>query len=171
MAKVSETERLLRSMVEKVRELSYGLRPPMLEHLGLAESLRWMIDNYFKAGKPAVRYRTSGTGAGLDPDLALAIYRIAQEALTNVVRHAEATQVDVRLRIVRGSLTLTVQDDGRGFDPSRQLSDRRSGLGLAGMRERMEQLHGRIEIDAAPGHGCRLMVSCPVEVERARTAG
>lgn len=169
--KLTETERLLRGMVEKVRELSYGLRPPMLEHLGLAESLRWMIDSYFNAGKLAVSYRASGSDAGLDSDLALAIYRVAQEALTNVVRHAGAMRATVRLDIAPSLLVLEVVDDGRGFEAGRQDRGRWSGLGLAGMRERMEQLHGRFEIRSVPGRGCRLAVSCPIEVQRAGTAG
>jgi signal transduction histidine kinase len=171
ISKVAETEHLLSGMVEKVRELSYGLRPPMLEHLGLAESLRWMIETHFGAGKPAVRYGSSGADGALDPELALAIYRIAQEALTNVVRHAGAGRAEVHLHITSSALTLGVADDGCGFDPYRQVRERRSGLGLAGMRERVEQLGGRIEIRSAAGRGCQLTVSCPIEVERARTVG
>lgn len=170
-SKVAETERLLTGMVEKVRELSYGLRPPMLEHLGLAESLRWMIETHFGAGKPAVQYGNSGDDGALDPELALAIYRIAQEALTNVVRHAGAGHAEVHLHITSSALTLRVADDGCGFDPYRQVRERRSGLGLAGMRERVEQLGGRIEIRSAASRGCQLTVSCPIEVERARTVG
>lgn len=169
-AKVAETERLLRGMVEKVRELSYGLRPPMLEHLGLAESLRWMIDSHFSAGKLAVTYRVSGSDVDIDPGLALAIYRIGQEALTNVVRHADATRAAVRLTI-SDQLTLDVEDNGRGFDPQSEGRGHWAGLGLAGMRERMEQLHGWFEIRSALGQGCRLTVSCPLEVQRAGIAG
>jgi signal transduction histidine kinase len=169
-AKVAETERLLRGMVEKVRELSYGLRPPMLEHLGLAESLRWMIDSHFSAGKLAVTYRVSGSDADVDSGLALAIYRIAQEALTNVVRHADASRATVRLTI-SDDLTLEIEDNGRGFDPQNEARGHWTGLGLAGMRERMEQLLGWFEIRSAPGQGCRLTVSCPLEVQRAGIAG
>jgi signal transduction histidine kinase len=170
-AKVGETVGLLRGLVEKVRELSYGLRPPMLEHLGLAESVKWMIDTYFSRGKLAVSYRSSGVDTRLDPDLALAVYRIAQEGLTNVVRHADATRARVRLRIGPSLVTLCIEDDGRGFEVHPDVPERRSGLGLAGMRERMEQLRGRLAIRSAPGRGCRLTVSCPIEGSRARIAG
>jgi signal transduction histidine kinase len=168
-AKVVEVERLLTGIIEKVRELAYGLRPPMLEHLGLAESVRWMIDTYFSGGRLSVNYRHEGTAAKLDPELALAIYRIAQEALTNVVKHARADRVTVRLRLSPSQVSLRVRDDGCGFDPQ-HLSER-SGLGLASMRERTEQLHGRMEIRSAAAKGCDLTVACPVEVRDASAAG
>jgi signal transduction histidine kinase len=169
-AKVDETERLLKGIIEKVRELAYGLRPPMLEHLGLAESLKWMIDTYFSGGNMTVDYRHSGVHAELDPDLALAIYRIAQEALTNVVKHAEATHVVVRLAIVDGRLRLRIEDDGCGFADGER-PDRRVGLGLASMRERIEHLRGEMELRSSPGQGCRLSFACPIEGADARSAG
>jgi signal transduction histidine kinase len=170
-ARVAETERLLTGIIEKVRELAYGLRPPMLEHLGLAESVKWMIETYFSGGTLAVDYRHRGTERMLDPDLALAIYRIAQEALTNVVKHADAKRVIVRLAVSGARLRLRIQDDGRGFELSQRPVDRRAGLGLASMRERVEHLRGEVELRSSPGQGCRLLVSCPIEVAHARSAG
>lgn len=169
-AKVAETERLLTGIIEKVRELAYGLRPPMLEHLGLAESLKWMIETYFSAGALAVDYRHRAIERAVDPDLALAIYRIAQEALTNVVKHADAKRVLVRLAVSGARLRLRIEDDGRGFEVSSHPTDRRAGLGLASMRERVEHLHGEMQLRSSLGRGCRLLVSCPIEVKRARTA-
>jgi signal transduction histidine kinase len=169
--KVDETERLLTGIIEKVRELAYGLRPPMLEHLGLAESLKWMIATYFSAGALTVDYRHRGAERTIDPDLALAIYRIAQEALTNVVKHADATRVLVRLAVSGSRLRPRIEDDGSGFEVSQRSAERRAGLGLASMRERVEHLHGEMEIRSSPGQGCRLLVSCPIEVTRARIAG
>jgi signal transduction histidine kinase len=170
-AKVAETETLLTGIIEKIRELAYGLRPPMLEHLGLAESLKWMIETYFTGGRLAVDYRVSGPPVRLDPDLALAIYRIAQEALTNVVKHARATRVQVRLALSAASVRLDVHDDGCGFDAARVASERRVGLGLASMRERMDHLHGRLELRSRPGKGSQLTVTCPLESVDARAAG
>jgi signal transduction histidine kinase len=170
-AKVDETEGLLKGIIEKVRELAYGLRPPMLEHLGLAESLKWMIETYFSGGTLAVDYRHSGVHAALDPDMALAMYRIAQEALTNVVKHAEAKHVLVRLAITEGRLRLTIEDDGRGFEVSQRPAERRAGLGLASMRERVEHLRGEMDVRSVLGQGCRLLFSCPIEVADARPVG
>jgi two-component system sensor histidine kinase UhpB len=170
-AKVTETETLLTGIIEKIRELAYGLRPPMLEHLGLAESLKWMIETYFTGGWLAVDYRVTGPHVRLDPDLALAIYRVAQEALTNVVKHARATRVQVRLGLTASSVRLDVYDDGCGFDAARVATGRRAGLGLASMRERMDHLRGRLALHSSPGKGSRLTVTCPVESLDARVAG
>jgi signal transduction histidine kinase len=170
-AKVIDTERLLTGIIEKIRELAYGLRPPMLEHLGLAESLKWMIETYFTGGRLSVDYRVTGSAPQLDPDLALAIYRIAQEALTNVVKHARATRVKVRLRLSSSAVRLDVVDDGCGFDAARIGSERKVGLGLASMRERMDHLHGRLALRSHPGRGSKLTVTCPLEIADARALG
>jgi signal transduction histidine kinase len=169
--KVVETESLLTGIIEKIRELAYGLRPPMLEHLGLAESMKWMIETYFTGGRLVVDYRVSGSTVRLDSDLALAIYRIAQEALTNVVKHARAAHVKVRLHLAPASVRLEVRDDGCGFDAARVVPERRAGLGLASMRERMDHLHGRLELRSRLGKGSQLVVTCPVESVHARPAG
>jgi signal transduction histidine kinase len=169
--KVHETEHLLKGTIEKVRELAYGLRPPMLEHLGLAESLKWMIDTYFSGGTLVVDYRHSGVRVALDPELALAMYRIAQEALTNVVKHAGATRAVVRLNVADGRLRLRIEDDGCGFELSRRPTERRAGLGLASMRERVEHLRGEMDVRSVLGQGCRLLFSCPIEVTDARPVG
>jgi signal transduction histidine kinase len=169
--KVAETEEHLTGMIQKIRELAYGLRPPMLEHMGLAESLKWMIETYFCGGRLVVDYAYSGPHVGLDPELALAIYRTAQEALTNVVKHARAERVRMRLRITPSLVTLAVRDDGCGFDVEQVRPDRKAGLGLASMRERMEHLHGRVEIRSAPGKGTWLTVACPIEVRHASAVG
>ncbi len=170
-AKVVETESLLTGIIEKIRELAYGLRPPMLEHLGLAESMKWLIETYFSGGRLVVDYRVSGSPVRLDSDLALALYRIAQEALTNVVKHARAAHVKVHLHLAPTSVRLEVRDDGCGFDATRLGAERRVGLGLASMRERMDHLRGRLELRSRPGKGSHLVVTCPVEAVDARAAG
>jgi two-component system NarL family sensor kinase len=141
----------------------------MLENIGLVESLQWMIDTYFSNGPLAIEYRCTGAIGDLNHDLALALYRIAQEALTNVVKHARARRVRVRLRSSTAQIALQVRDDGCGFDIRR--AERKAGFGLASMRERTQQLRGRMAIRSAPGKGCRLAVSFPVEVRSARAAG
>ena len=167
--RVADTERLLTGLIDKVRELAYGLHPPMLENVGLAESMQWMIETYFTGGRLTIDYRFAGTVADLNPDIALALYRIAQEALTNIVKHADARRVRVRLRSTPTLIALHVNDDGCGFDTAR--IERKSGFGLASMRERTQQLRGRMALRSAPGKGCRLTVSFPVEVHGARAVG
>ncbi|MBN2705261.1 MAG: ATP-binding protein, partial [Deltaproteobacteria bacterium] len=92
--------------------------------------------------------------------LATAVYRIVQEALTNVVRHAAADQVNIGMRLVHGSLEVMVEDNGRGFAPAALAEN--SGLGLAGMRERAALIGGRLEVVSEPGRGARIVLRAPL---------
>jgi two-component system sensor histidine kinase UhpB len=143
-----------------VQRISSELRPRMLDDLGLAASLEWLARDF-----------TRRTGIACAPDLgfderlvggiaATEFYRIAQEALTNVVRHAKATQVQLQLRQAGPVLELTVQDNGIGITPA-QASDPRS-FGLIGLRERGQALGGSMSIEGAEGHGTVLRVSVPL---------
>ena len=151
-----------------VRDLSVELRPPILDDLGLTTALRWYVDRY-----------TKRTGLNVDvvvdlPDenerfareLETACFRIAQEALTNVVRHAKATQVLVRLTRATDVLFLIVKDDGVGFDVERlrKRASRVATLGLVSMQERAHAAGGTIEIDSAPASGTEIRFSLPLAV-------
>lgn len=155
-----------------VRDLSVDLRPPILDDLGLATAIRWYVDRY-----------TKRTGLNVDvvidlPDenerfsreLETACFRIAQEALTNVVRHARATQVLVQITRDRSVLLLTVKDDGVGFDVERlrKRAPRVATLGLISMQERAHAAGGTIEIDSAPANGTEIRFSLPLD---ARSSG
>jgi PAS domain S-box-containing protein len=149
-----------------VRDLSDELRPPIIDDLGLTTALRWYVDRY-----------TKRTGLSVDvvvdlPDenerfareLETACFRIAQEALTNVVRHAKATQVLVRLTRNTDVLFLSVKDDGVGFDVERlrKRASRAATLGLVSMQERAHAAGGTIEIDSAPDSGTEIRFSLPL---------
>jgi signal transduction histidine kinase len=155
-----------------VRDLSVELRPPILDDLGLTTALRWYVDRY-----------TKRTGLNVDvvvdlPDenerfpreLETACFRIAQEALTNVVRHAKATQVLVRLTRDTDVLFLIVKDDGVGFDVDRlrKRASRVATLGLVSMQERAHAAGGTIEIDSAPASGTEIRFSLPLAVGSSR---
>ncbi len=150
-----------------VRDLSVDLRPPILDDLGLTTALRWYVDRY-----------TKRTGLNVDvvvelPDenerfsreLETACFRIAQEALTNVIRHAKATQVLVRLTRESHVLFLTVKDDGVGFDVERlrKRAPRAATLGLVSMQERAHAAGGIIDIDSAPACGTEIRFSLPLD--------
>ena len=152
-----------------VRDLSVDLRPPILDDLGLPTALRWYVDRY-----------TKRTGLSVDvlidlPDenerfsreLETACFRIAQEALTNVVRHAKASQVVVRLTRDADALLLTVKDNGVGFDIERlrKRAPRVATLGLISMQERAHAAGGTIELDSAPAHGTEIRFSLPLEAK------
>ena len=155
--------------IRQVRHLSLDLRPSLLDDLGLVAALRSHLDHqaqrvgyqaHFAADPDDIR-------PDLDPAIAIAAFRIAQEALTNVARHAQARRVrmSVRLRRRDGTLRLVVCDDGVGFDPEATLrrGARGEGIGLLGMRERAALLGGRVDIRSSPGRGTAVRLSVPME--------
>lgn len=143
--------------IAKLRNLSLLLRPPQLDALGLEAALRWHAGRMFRSGRPALALALAPLPERPDPTVELACFRIAQEALTNVLRHARASHVSVALEADAGDLTLTVHDDGHGFD-----RDQVQGLGLVTMRERAQQVGGSLEIDSSSGEGTRIQVRLPM---------
>ena len=159
LAKIKEQ---LKELTRNVRRMSYSIHPAVLEDLGLRPALRSYIDGFIESDDLRVELVTTGFDGKLIGKEALAMYRVAQEALTNVLRHAEARNVTIR--IIRGypDLILTIEDDGRGFTPGGEES-RGKGLGIINMRERLEGMGGRFKIYSAPGRGTRIRASIPME--------
>ena len=159
LAKIKEQ---LKELTRNVRKMSYSIHPAVLEDLGLRPALRSYIDGFIESDDLHVELVTTGFDGKLIGEEALAMYRVAQEALTNVLRHAEARNVTIR--IIRGypDLILTIEDDGRGFTPGGEES-RGKGLGIINMRERLEGMGGRFKIYSAPGRGTRIRASIPME--------
>jgi PAS domain S-box-containing protein len=150
--------------IQQVRHLSLDLRPAMLDDLGLVSALRWYLDHQAQRVGYRARLAADIDEARVGPAIAIAAFRVAQEALTNVARHARARRVDVRLRLPNGDLRLVVRDDGAGFDPeaTHQRGDCGEGLGLLGMRERAALLGGRVKIRSAPGRGTEVRLTIPL---------
>jgi len=155
---VVEVQRKLIDVGSEVRQLSHHLYPPMLKEAGLAEVLRGYCDAFGRSRGIPVSCDIEESVADLSPGTALALYRIAQEALGNAAKHAAPTRVDVRLQRIGGDVVLTVADDGQGCEPER-VADR--GLGLVNMRERARQLGGTFELDSRPGRGTTVRVAVP----------
>lgn len=153
-------EEVARSL-EGVRRLARELRPSALDDLGLVAALEGYTHDFARRTGIAVRFEPACGGERLPAQVELALYRIAQEALTNVAKHAGATRVDVGLVREPGAISLTVRDDGRGFDPSRLPSGDR-GLGLFGMKERAELTGGRLTITSRPGGGSVIAARIPL---------
>lgn len=147
-------------MIQRVRELSLKLSPPMLAELGLAETLHWYAGRFTEQTKIRVDVRHNNLDRIIRADLALSAYRIIQEALTNVARHAGVTTVTVQAWTTAEILALQVIDAGRGFDPS-ALNPERS-IGLTGIRERARLMGGQLSIITAPGQGVRIMAEIPL---------
>ena len=148
-------------MIKSVRRIATELRPGMLDDLGLAASIEWQARDFEKRTGIACEVNVTAEDLPMQRARSLAVFRIFQEALTNVARHAKANRILVDLSATRELLTLTVHDDGRGIRLS-EVKGLRS-LGLMGMRERAQRLGGTFDIKAAPGGGTTLTVCIPVE--------
>ena len=140
--------------IDELRRLCSDLRPPMLDQLGLAAALQALAREVTDRGLPVDAQLED---LSLPDETAIGLYRICQEALSNALRHADATRATVTLSHADGKITLTVTDDGRGFDPS-QVQGQAGSFGLLGMAERTEGLGGRLELKSAPGKGTRISV-------------
>jgi signal transduction histidine kinase len=147
-----------------VRGLALDLRPPMLDDLGLVAALRWYLDRQARRVGYEARFRADPEEIPLGPAAAIIAYRVAQEALTNVARHAHARRVLVRLRVREGILHLVVGDDGVGFDPEGTLrrGGQDEGMGLLGMRERAALCGGRVDVRSSPGRRTRVYLRLPL---------
>lgn len=158
-AKISSISRLADATIQMVRRISSALRPKLLDDLGLSAALEWQAREFEHRAGVACSIHSDPDDIVLDPARSTALFRIFQETLTNVARHAGASRVDVALRHLGGSVELTVSDDGTGIT-AEQASAPRS-LGIVGMRERVLALGGTLEISGQAGHGTKLRVSIP----------
>jgi signal transduction histidine kinase len=161
-AQLNDLRRLAERSVAVVRDMSLLLRPSMLDDLGLIAALQWQAREISRTSNVAVYVTAESVPDDLPDEHRTCIYRVVQEALRNVVRHAKARSVRIRLEQAGESLVLTIQDDGRGFAPERE-----KGLGLLGMEERVIHLQGSFQIESTPGKGTSIRVDLPVP-ERAR---
>jgi signal transduction histidine kinase len=161
---LDECATLLMQAGEQIRSLALELRPTMLDTLGLEAALRWLADQHQQRIGIEVRVVGHLTGAPLPPDLSIACFRVVQEALTNVVRHASARHVWIELSQSDRLLELVVRDDGVGFDvaPTQEQAARRGRLGLLGMSERVHLLGGILEVASEPGRGTRIRAAFPL---------
>jgi signal transduction histidine kinase len=144
---------------EDVHALSYRLHPSVLDDLGLVEALRAECDRVARHGDLRVDVDAKEMPPALPSETSLCLFRVAQEALSNAVRHARASAVTVLLSPSGKGLQLAVSDNGSGFDPGR--SRTRASLGLASMRERVRQLHGELDIESTPGRGTTVVAWVP----------
>ena len=154
--------KLVQDAMDRVQNLSLELRPAMLDHLGLVPTLRWYVKRYATRNGIEVKLKQTGVNRRFDPDLETACFRIVQEGLTNVARHARTGQATVQLRVIGNVLHLAVEDSGQGFDANAVLDSPKS-VGLVGMVERVTSLGGELRIDSAPGHGTRLNATFPLK--------
>lgn len=159
---LQELRQLVVDTIDGVRRLAVQLGPSVLEDLGLSSALGWLVDRMREDTRVRVTLEIApDRDADVDPQVAVAIYRVAQEALTNVIRHAHATHVAVRLERRADALSLDITDDGRGFDVAAARSTPTASVGLFGMAERIALVGGRIDITSGRG-GTRVRAQVPL---------
>jgi len=158
-AKIHEIERNVNNIIRTVRRIATDMRPGILDELGVAAALEWLVKDFQKRTGIRGKIVLQGVDRMSDTVLSTAIFRIVQEALTNVVRHAASSQVNVSLEKMNNALILEVRDNGIGIMEG-QISDSKS-LGLIGMRERVLLLGGEVAISGKPGEGTLVRVTIP----------
>jgi signal transduction histidine kinase len=161
MAKIQSMYGLIGMTIKSVRRIAMELRPGTLDDLGLVAAIEWQAQNFQRrTGIQCELFIEDGEDIGLDKELSTALFRIFQETLTNVARHAQATKVSIRLVESTGTLRLEIEDNGKGITEE-DISNPKS-LGLLGIRERALLFRGDVNITGSMGKGTRISVSIPL---------
>ena len=161
--RLNEIANTARQAIQQARQMAHNLRPGLLEELGLTKAVRATADKAGQAAGLCMEVTLAEVDGLLPPEFEVNLFRIVQESLNNVLKHAKASQVKIMLARERAHLRLVVEDNGRGFDPSRlaSLAPDQRGLGLQQITERAKMMRGRILIRSRPGQGTRLTVEVP----------
>lgn len=168
---VTDSLRALRRQMDQVLEATrraiQGLRPPLLDEMGIVPALIWLCDGLSDDTNIKVERNIDIQQAKLTPEIELALFRISQEALTNVKKHSAATELRYTLKARDGKIKLTISDNGRGFVPVKESNVRSAGkMGLIGIRERARLLDGTFAITSAIGEGTTLKIEIPLHDRR-----
>jgi signal transduction histidine kinase len=148
--------------IRSIRSVTVHLRPPLLDELGLIPALRALVRSFAEQSELDIEFEAPDTLV-VSHDVGLVLFRSLQEALSNVVRHAGASAVSIRLSTLNGEVVLSVEDNGRGFAPTAvEIVSRQAGIGLTGMRERISALNGSVTLEAPPNVGASVTVRLPL---------
>lgn len=164
VVEMAEFKNLVRNSVADIRRFMFDLRPDSLDDLGLAATMRRVATEYQDRTGIVCRFNTSGEDRRLTAGVEEGIFRIIQEALANVQRHAEAKTVEISLSISGDTASLRIKDDGVGFDPEVAPTEGRRRLGLVGMQERAAALGGKLEVTSSPGKGTEITATFPAAI-------
>ena len=157
--KLNEMSSLLDEAVQTVRKVAADLRPSLLDNLGLPAAIEWYSEEVQKRSGLIIEFKSPEAPPSLDPVIANGLFRVYQEAITNIVRHAKATRVSTTLRQSSSGIELGVTDNGQGFDARTP----RKTLGLLGMRERVNIMNGMFNIQSQPGRGTTVLITVPLK--------
>ncbi len=160
-AELDELKSLVRQSLQDVRKIIFDLRPMALDDLGLVPALRGYLEGFSERTGVQGTLKVFGDERRLAPSLEVAVFRLVQEALNNVWKHARARSVTVKVELMPSQVRAVVEDDGVGFDVAAAMEDRHK-FGLLGMRERVELLDGSLDIASVPGRGTRITFSIPL---------
>jgi signal transduction histidine kinase len=163
-SKLGDARQLVYDLMTQVREMSLDLRPAMLDDLGLLPTLRWYFNRYTTQTGIPVIFKHTAMEQRFAPEIETVVYRLIQEALTNVARYAQVEEVTVRIWKDPQTLGMHIEDTGIGFDPEAALATNASS-GLAGMHERVGLLGGTLEIESSPGQGTCIVIDLPLLAE------
>lgn len=166
----AENIRIVEATLAQVRSLALALRPSMLDDLGLVPALRWMVEQNATRGQIHIDLHCALPPERLCTEIETACFRITQEALTNVLRHASCKHVDIQLYETNGSLVLNISDDGCGFDVQAMARQSQAGysMGVQGMLERAVLVGGTLDVESEPGRGSTLHLQCPLRLRGAQ---
>lgn len=166
--KIASTQRMVEKSVDIVHRFARELRPTVLDDLGLIPALHSFVKNFSKQTRVHVRLAVSAAVEQLDSVQRTVLYRVAQEALTNVARHAHASRVEVSIQKMQDRVCMNIKDDGKSFDVEHVLRSKGNGrLGLLGMRERLEMVGGGLVVESAPRQGTTIHAQIPLGPARA----
>jgi signal transduction histidine kinase len=160
-AAIDEARAVTDAALQSARQLSRLLHPPMLDDMGLASALDWYLKGFADRSGIATEFLHAGMDDRPAPEVETCLFRVVQEATTNIARHASATSCHVYLQRLPASVVLTVEDNGQGFDLNTARRSAAEGLGLLGIEERVSDARGSFRIESSPGHGTRVNVELP----------
>ncbi|MGV3529590.1 MAG: PAS domain-containing sensor histidine kinase, partial [Flavisolibacter sp.] len=155
----NQAENLLTQAINEIRKISKTLAPPALKEIELVDSIEELLSNIRITTKVRIIFKSHGLkDANLSHDVQVAVYRLIQESLTNIIRHSKATGVSISLSVMHNNITLIIKDNGIGFNTEK----RRNGIGISNMINRAESLNGKLEMKSAEGQGCTLLATIPL---------
>jgi signal transduction histidine kinase len=163
---IGELKTMTMNALDNLRQFVYDLRPSVLDDMGLVSALRWLIDQSIERTKISIDFQIMGVKRRLPAQVETVLFRIAQEALNNIGRHARATRATVHLEFTEAMILLCVQDNGKGFVVDQVMGNasrpERRSWGLLGVQERVELVGGKFKLESEPGRGTTLKVEVPV---------
>lgn len=160
-----EMKNLAVRTIDNVHKIIFDLRPSVLDDLGLLPAIRWYTENRLGAQGIEVRIEVTGEEMKLPPQVEIALFRVVQEAITNIIKHAGANNVVVSVELTPSTIGIEIEDDGKGFDLNaiNSQADKIQGIGLLGMRERITLISGKFNITSQPGGGTRIAVEVALD--------